>query len=121
MKVNRMGVTRIVLIFKSFVIKIPNARVQWDHFLKGILANIQENTTWKYNSGNYERGKSYLLAPVLWCSWGGWILVMKRVKVCGWEDKIDYTKWIEADFGGDNKPQNYGYLNGIIVKIDYGQ
>lgn len=36
-------------------------------------------------------------------------------------NKMFYTKWIEAGFGGDDKADNYGYLNGKIVKVDYGQ
>ena len=78
-KINRKGVTRIVLEFKSVVIKIPNFTCQWSHFLKGIIGNIEESRTWKWNSGKFEKGTSHLLCPVKWCSVGGWILIMEAV------------------------------------------
>lgn len=114
MTINRQGVTRIVLVFKSFVIKIPNFSYRWDHFLLGVIGNIRENKTWKYNED-----KRNLLCPVLWCSWGGWILIMKRASVCKWNEDIDYEPWVTAGLGGDDKPSNYGKINGKIVKIDY--
>lgn len=117
------GVTRIVFILKHVVIKIPKFTCQWEHFIKGLLANISENKTWKYNSGEYESGKSHLLCPVVWCSWGGWILVMKKVDRC-----LQYDEWDKWDisehrkhFEGDDTVSNYGILNNKLVKIDYGQ
>jgi len=82
------------------------------------------------------RGKVYLLCPVKWCSWGGWILIMERADVekhyeeiynsspignidpCE-EVKQRYKKWIDAGFGGDDKCDNYGYLSDRLVKVDY--
>lgn len=125
MRINRQGITRIVFLTKKYAIKIPNFTCQWNHFLQGLLSNINESTTWKYNSGQYEEGNSHLLCPVVWASWGGWILIMKRAVPCKFFDEggeeIDYSKWIVAGFGGDDKPLNYGQLNGRIVKLDYGQ
>lgn len=112
MYLERKGVTRLVFIFKDFVVKIPNFTCQWNHFLSGLIGNMEEFKTWKYN-------KSELLCPILWASWGGWILIMKRVEVCTYEDEIDYTPWVTAGFGGDDKPDNYGYLDNKLVKIDY--
>lgn len=136
MKIRNNGCTRIVFLFKSIVIKIPGSTYSWEHFLKALLGNIQENKTWKYNSGKYEKGFSHLLCPVLWCSWGGWILIMKRADTTCYIDEIRnepqygedfrnkmeirYKEWIAAGFGGDDKPDNYGYLEGRLVKIDYG-
>ncbi len=131
MKINMGGTTRIVFVFKNIVVKIPKFTYSWEHFLKGLIANIGENKTWKYNSGKHERGRSHLLCPVLWCSWGGWILVMKRADVGQWiREVIDmpespdetekmYSRWIVAGFGGDDKADSYGYLNGHLVKVDY--
>jgi hypothetical protein len=115
MRLNRKGVTRLVIELNSVVIKIPNFTCQWNHFLQGILANIKENQTYKYHS------KRELLCPVLWCSIGGWILVMARAIPCNWDEDIDYSIWIKEDLGGDDKPGNYGHFNNRIVKIDYGQ
>lgn len=127
MKVDRSGCTRIVFVFKRFVFKIPNFYYSWHHFLQGLLSNINENKTWKYNGFDGQRRelRDELLCPVIWCSWGGWILIMKRAVPCLYLDEggqeIDYSKWIVAGFGGDDKPCNYGELNGRVVKLDYGQ
>jgi len=58
------------------------------------------------------------LCPVLWCSWGGWLLIMKRT------EPVDRENWkpIENLFKvcGDHKPGNYGMLDGRQVMVDYG-
>lgn len=129
----KKGTTRIVIIFKTSVIKIPNFSYSWTNFITGVLANIRERDTWRWNMSRPEILE--LLAPVLWCSWGALILVMKKADVEGYEQYIrslpetdldyreqrllDYKKWIDAGLGGDDKPDNYGYLEGRLVKIDY--
>lgn len=132
MKINHQGCTRIVFILKNIVIKIPRFTYSWEHFLKGIIGNIQENKTWKYNSGKWESGNSYLLCPVVFCSWGGWILIMKRADIKKHIEEIRnesqcldaietrYSKWVEVGFKGDDKPDNYGYIGDQLVKVDYG-
>lgn len=105
----------MVLVLNKVVVKLPNFTCQWSHFLKGLLANMAERDTWNWNEN-----KS-LMCPVLWCSWGGWLLIMKRAQTCEWEESIDYEIWRKAHLAGDDKPDNYGYLNGNIVKLDYGQ
>lgn len=121
MKINTIGTTRIVIVLKNIVVKIPNFTFCWTNFVQGILANINENETWKYNSGQYESGKSHLLCPVKWCSWGGWILIMEKVDELITEDNChswDCSKHKEC-FGGDDTISNYGVLQGRLVKIDY--
>lgn len=139
-----IGSTRIVFIFKSVVIKIPNFTHSWQNFLKGLIANMSERRTWKYNSGKYETGYSFLLCPVMWSSWGGWIVVMKRADMYRHEYEIRalpemkmmvdhnasmlaykiwaemrYKEWIEAGFNSDIKVDNFGYYENRLVKIDY--
>jgi hypothetical protein len=118
------GCTRIVLLTKNHAIKLPNFRHSWQVFLMGLVANLNEKHTWQWNSGRYEQGRSHLLCPVTWCSWGGWVLVMKRAVPCRWLDEggedIDFSKWVVEGLGGDDKPANYGTLDGRIVKLDYG-
>ena len=36
------------------------------------------------------------------------------------ETKRLYRPWIEVGLGGDDKADNYGYLDGRLVKVDYG-
>lgn len=121
MKISRKGVTRIVIILRRYVIKIPNFTCQWSHFLRGLIGNMSENQTWKWNSGKYETGKSHLLCPVLWCSWGGWILIMKRVDELITDDNREFWDCDEhiKFFKGDDSISNYGILSGKLVKIDY--
>jgi hypothetical protein len=121
MRVNRKGVTRLVIELERVVIKIPNFTCQWNHFLIGLLANIKENTAWKTSKLRDEGDLSYMLCPVKWCSWGGWVLVMEKAVPCDDGEEIDYMQWIYVDYGGDDKPCNYGWLDGILVKLDYGQ
>lgn len=140
MKVNRTGITRIVFVFKNVVVKIPNFSYSWRHFLQGLIANINENRAWKWNSGKYETGQSHLLCPVIWCSWGGWILIMAKADMSKWEKEVMamppientdcekikesnnqlYKQWIDFGFGGDDKCDNYGYYQNKLVKVDYG-
>lgn len=74
------GVTRIVLIFSGVVIKVPNFMYSWDHFLKGLVSNMGERDTWKYNSYSEDRRllRDKLLCPVLWCSWGGLVFSYEK-------------------------------------------
>ena len=121
MKINRKGGTRIVLEFKTVVVKIPNFTCQWSHFLKGIIGNIEESRTWKWNSGKFEKGTSHLLCPVKWCSVGGWILVMEKVDEMINDNNIHLWDCDEhmKHFKGDDTISNYGILRGKLVKIDY--
>lgn len=124
MKIKR-GCTRIVFIFEKVVVKIPNFTYHWNNFLKGLISNMTERDIWRWNSGQYEKGLSHLLCPVLWSMRGGFLIVMKRAETDVFEkleeDISFYGPWIEAGFGGDDKVDNYGILNGTVVKIDYGQ
>lgn len=117
------GVTRIVILCGGVVIKLPKP-IKWSNFLRGLIGNINENETWKYNSGKYERGHSHLLAPVIWCSWGGWILIMKRARLLTEQewDESDYSvKEHIQNFRGDDTISNYGFIGKKLVKIDYGE
>lgn len=118
--VNRQGATRIVLLLKHVVIKLP-AVTSWKLFLCGLLANIQEHT-FGY-SGNFKE-----LTKVHWMSPGGFILIAERiapVKHDGlfWVDleALALTSELGAEFiQSDAYPRNFGYRNGRLVKLDYG-
>jgi hypothetical protein len=127
MKINRIGCSRIVIELTTVVIKIPNFLVTWERFLCGMIANIREGKTWKINYKScYKDGCYKLLCPVLFTSWGGWFLIMKKVDHVLTYD--EYERMPEHAlkehlrlFAGDDHGENYGYLNGVLVKIDYGQ
>lgn len=115
------GTTRLVFEFTNIVIKIPNI-FRYYGFLRGIISNNGESTLWKWNSGDYENGHSYLLAPVIWCSFGSLVLIMKRAdrftSIEEWE-KINISNHLKY-FKGDDTIDNYGIINNRVVKIDYG-
>lgn len=126
MRVNTTGITRTVFIFKNFVVKVPALRWSyniWYCFLRGLCANIEESRTWKIFIV-HEPEKALLLCPVIWCSYGGWILIMKKADVEKWVKESELLNWsyvahINAGIGGDDKPDNYGYYENRLVKIDY--
>lgn len=118
-----MGCTRIVLILKKIVIKIPNFTYSWENFLKGLIANITERNSWEYANipDSYNYRYRDLLCPIIWSSWGAWIVIMKRARVLTDEEYLSTNLKIHKYYyAGDDKSDNYGYLNGKIVKIDYG-
>lgn len=117
----KKGTTRIVIILNDLVIKIPNFTYSFQNFINGIAGNYREWQTYKWNSGKFERGFSHLLCPVVWNSWLGLIVVMKRAK------ELTSYQWEEfhiddhiKHFRGDDKKDNYGIYDNRIVKIDYG-
>lgn len=135
----KYGSTRIVFLVADRAIKIPNVLYSWHNFLSGLMANIQEVQTYRYNLIDRKEEVERLLCPILWASWGGWIVVMKRADMerhlseirnlepvsdfigdfIDWQNEF-YKAWILAGFGGDDQPLNYGYIEDRLVKIDYG-
>ena len=116
----KKGSSRIVLIFGKFVIKIPNFSYSYENFLHGILANIQEN---KFS------GVHNVFTRILFYCPMGLFVIMKKAnpiddlsakeleKILNKKyKKDDYFDFIMSDF----KVDNFGYINGEIVKIDYG-
>ena len=123
MKIKK-GTNRLVFIFKKYVIKIPNFTYSWTNFITGILANLRENNTWKWNSGKYESGRSIYLCPVLFGCWGGWFIVMAKCDemigdVVRKDSELD-TSQHRRFFPGDDHTCNYGFYKGRLVKLDYG-
>lgn len=130
MKINRRGVTRIVIELEKVVVKLPNFTCQWDHFLLGLINNMAESKLWKaaiegHLDNELVRDVKSILCPVVWSSWGGWMLIMRKadveshIKEMNEGKKWLYVAHINAGFNTDNKPENFGYLNGKLVKVDY--
>lgn len=132
----KQGCTRIVFVFDTFVIKIPNFRYGFYNFLSGLISNMNETNTWKngVKSKVWEdvefqmfevKHLSEVLCPVRWGSWGGWILIMERADVEKHIEEVEggkrfgYSKHITLGYEGDDTCLNYGYYNGNLVKIDY--
>jgi len=115
MIINRTGATRIVLLTDNYAIKIPNFLSGWKLFVKGILANLNEREFWTVADPRYKQW----LCPIVWGSWGAWIVVMKRANRKPDMDPRLAFKELEHVVG-DHKEDNYGMLDGRVVMIDYG-
>ncbi len=129
------GITRTVFVFKNKVVKVPTLNYGWEYFLKGLLANLREVKTWKTVCNYPEGDRHLLLCPVSFCFPGGWFLIMPRADMERHQNEIRdlpnnghtldfvesfYKKWFDADLDGDEKPDNFGYYQGRLVKVDYG-
>lgn len=109
----KRGITREVVLIGRWAFKLPSLR-RWKNFLQGLIANMQEAelSTWR---------DSNILCPVIFHIPGGLLTVMSRVE----ERTEELTNGELAYFQSlmpslESKPNNYGYLNGRLVCIDYG-
>lgn len=117
------GVTRMVLIFKKYVIKIPTFR-EWRLFLHGLIANINEGDAFKHLKSRDDLAKVYYYNKL------GLFLIMERVVVCDNDECWSLLEILEEKYKNDGlkkfmmsdyKPSNWGRrTDGTLVKIDYG-
>jgi len=119
MKLITHGITRIVILTDKYAIKFPKPCV-WRHFLRGLLCSMEERLIWEIaciEDSLLADCKEHL-CPVVWCSWGGWIIVMRKCEPApdDWK-KIDLLDKL----CGDHKIDNYGVLDGKLVMFDYGE
>lgn len=127
MQWNRNGISREVILTKRYAYKFPKLRYGWKQFLHGLLANMQERSFAK--AGWPE------LCPVVWSIPGGWLIVMRRAEpiseddwqVLGWESahpRDVLEPWISRSSNyvipAERKPDSFGWLDGQIVAVDYG-
>ena len=120
MKINLKGSTRVVLVFKSFVIKIPTF-ASWKLFLNGVLANLQERQFSNMQNEN--------LASVFFSDPIGLFIVMEKVREVKHRglfflelERLVCSSDVHKDFWiSDCKPENYGYnKKNKLVKLDFG-
>lgn len=118
MILRRNGITRTVLLTRRYAVKVPSfrghceggARGRLAGFARGLLAN-QSESLWH----SYE-GWAGQVAPVLHSWLGGLVQVYPRCQPvpAGWAEFPS----LEPE-PGDRKPENFGLLNGRVVRIDY--
>lgn len=116
MKIKFNGITRIVFLIGKWAIKIPNFRYQHSHFLQGCYANWSEYTFCRTMKGLPEYFNK--VAPTVFCTWFGLVSVQKRVAELErdlTENETIYFKELTTDI----KKENFGYVNDILVCIDY--
>lgn len=124
------GITRTVLITSRWAIKFPSLRTDGDGFTgllwsicRGILANQCEAAWW----GAADWRQRLHLCPVLYSWLGGVVNVYPRAEPFivnrGVEMAMFRRQFTPVPFLfpqlGDNKPQNYGWLAGRVVALDY--
>lgn len=125
MRIDRTGGTRLVLLTKRYVFKIPRMG-SWKHFVQGMLSNLTE--------GQWKGCKNPHLCPIAYSNRFGLMVMMHRagpvedVELFNSDlqrlyDDVDADEYRTLDrdfFEYDAMPKNFGYLNGKLVKIDYG-
>ncbi len=112
------GTTRTVFLIKKYAIKFPRIHHRfrghrWKMFLRGILANIDENYWYKHSH------KKERMCPVKMMFPLGLFLIMKRAEEL---TEKEYQLINEKEFSGlpcDNKITNFGKINDNIVLVDY--
>lgn len=117
MEINRTGCTRIVVLVGEWAFKLPNFTDGWKLFLNGLLANMQER--------QFGETKWPKLCPILFSIAGGWLVVMRRVREMTREEFLSFDSRSWADCGPyiipcEHKANSFGWLNGAVVCIDYG-
>lgn len=65
------------------------------------------------------------LCPVLWAIPGGFLVIMRRARVLTDEEflALDMDHWVKRDdytVPAEIKSDSFGYLNGRLVAVDYG-
>lgn len=126
----RRGITRTVLVFKRYAVKMPSLRPYGDGLAgllwsisRGILANQGEAEWWRHA----ELSQREMLCPVLHSWLGGIVNIYPRCEpyVVGMEtqEAMFRREFLPlpdlAPQPGDTKADNYGWLNGKLVVLDY--
>ncbi|OED34275.1 hypothetical protein AB832_07920 [Flavobacteriaceae bacterium (ex Bugula neritina AB1)] len=129
----KFGSLRVVYLIGGLAFKFPTIS-SWEHFLRGLLANMEEVHLWK-NRSNVEFG--FLLCPVRFSLPFGLLVVMKRAKVMTDEDFLDREEEIKTltnaelftpkvgnpfvfNSIGELKPSSWGFIDNKIIVVDYG-
>lgn len=123
MKIIKTGSNRLVFIFKNFVIKIPfpprlGKHRTWKNFITGILANMNEYDTWRWNK--YRSEIIEKLCPIIYSNCFGLMNIMRKANLFQEEEFNNLCTEDYADVCSDIHINNFGELNGKLVVIDYG-
>jgi hypothetical protein len=116
MKIDRSGCTRIVILTKQYAIKVPNV-CDYRMFLNGLLANLTESL--------WRRWPCAECCPVLFALPFGLMVVMPRVRLMTDAEFLDFdyegfTRKESYSIAVENKSNSFGWLDGKVVAIDYG-
>lgn len=107
------GTTRIVFVFKNYVIKVPNFingyKYGFKFILQGLLSNLMESEWGKF--------KDARLCPLIFSFPFGLFVVMKTAKCVG---KVHHSQEMFNGLPYDAHDRNFGLYKGSVVMIDYG-
>ncbi len=124
MKLDWRGGSRLVILTKNYAIKIPKFTYTWEHFIKGILSNLREIKLYKLilKGDKHWIDVAEYFAPIVWSSWGGFIVVMIRADTSKVKTKDilllqKMLKYLVNDLTDDN----IGKINNKVVCIDYAE
>lgn len=120
----RAGRTRTVFLTKRWAFKIPVVTHGWQYFLCGLLANMQERWLSSVTEDGPDAGK---LCPVFFRCPLGFLIGMPRAIEFSDEDFAEWRPNYESFVSYANgllpvepKASSFGFLNGIVVAVDYG-
>lgn len=139
MKLIKTGVTRWVFLTQKYAIKLPRPDYGWRLFVEGIRANLNEQEFYniaKIPDNQLSKALPHI-CPILWVSWGSWIIIMPRcepliIGLVKFETRTGDIRHqllsnsarecflVMEKLVGDHKDDNYGIYNGKVVMLDYG-
>ena len=118
MKVHH-GVTRIVFVFNRYVIKIPNFTYSHYHFLQGCVANWSDRRFCRLFK-SCEGAFIDSVVPSYFCTWFG--LIQIQAKCEPMERDLTEEEEKKLNFVCDDiHKENFGWYQGRLVCLDYGQ
>lgn len=113
----KTGESRLVICVGKYAIKIAKLSTQkqcFKKFIHGCRANKHEHHYYMNRCTLFKH-----VAPSIFCSMFGLIQIQTRCK----QNYINLTNSQKELFatlcGNDNKPTNFGWLNGNLVCLDY--
>lgn len=115
------GATRWTILVGRYAVKIPSL-YSYRNFLNGLLGNDQERTFYQIKDWQHK------LCPVLWCSWGCFVLIMPRARILETSDEKCCAVYLEKfikinddfEIPAEIKQDSFGYLGDRLVAVDYG-
>nr|DAO89143.1 MAG TPA: hypothetical protein [Caudoviricetes sp.] len=116
----KAGRCRFVFFVGRYAVKIPRLD-SYEGFLQGLISNLNER--------RYRKPPNKHLCPIAYANCLGLLVVMRKAQavidiaqfnrdldaICDDEEGLG-----ESFYQWDGTPKNFGYLDGHLVKIDYG-
>lgn len=113
LKVSR-GVFRCVFLTGNYAVKVP----RFKNFFEGLRCNRWEREMWFFWRPQFGWEN---LCPILFADPLGLLVVMPRAKQpVTFEDVVNSFPDNYPDITAETKPEDFGWLNGKLLALDYG-